>query len=155
MIKLVWRYLLAPPLYPIISLPMALILFVARPLQLAVILITTGLFQIHPWVAVAFTTVFVALYAYNVFVPPRTRTTATAWWRTYDGGQASLASFTHTLVFVVGFLVGFWLLPFSHPIVRWFAAFGLGYYASGVASSYVTLVTYGPQMREWDKLTRG
>ena len=152
-----WRYLLAPILYPFLSAPMMLLGCVARPLQLILVLVTWGLLFLHVAVAAGFVAVVSLYYIYNVFVPPSPRNPRVylQWASTY---QSPLGTRIGMVVFTIGmmvsFLLGLVLLPPFHPVARWFAALGLAYYASSVASGYVVALTT-PSLEEQMKRIAG
>lgn len=113
----------------------------AKPLQLILILIITGLSFVHFGAAAAFTVSAVAVYAWQVFVPPsdslRNPRLTYRWRMAYGSSASSLASVTFTSLWLVDFLVVFWRLPVEEAILRWLAFFGLSYYIGGVAMGFL------------------
>jgi hypothetical protein len=137
-----WRYLFAPILYPFLSAPMMLLGCLARPLQLLLVLVTWGLLFLHVAAAAAFVALASLYYIYNVFVPPSNPRLYAQWALGYPpalGTRISMVVFTVGMM--ASFLLGLVLLPSFHPVARWFAALGLAYYASSVASGYVVALT--------------
>lgn len=143
-VSFLWRYLLGPILSPVLMAPMMLLGSVAMPLQLILILATWGLLFLHVAAAAAFVAVASLYYTYNVFVAPSPRNPRVylQWASKYSsspGNRISMVVFTVGML--VTFLLGLVLLPSFHPVARWFAALGLAYYASSVASGYIVALT--------------
>lgn len=144
LLSILWRYLLAPFLSPVLVAPMMLLGCVAKPLQLVLLLVTWGLLFLHVAAAAAFVAVASLYYAYNVFVPPSLRNPRAylQWASRYSsplGTRISMVVLTAGMM--VAFLLALVFLPSFHPVARWFAAFGLAYYASFVASGYIIAFT--------------
>ncbi len=141
----VWRYLFAPVLYPIVSAPLLLIGFVAKPLQLILILGTWGMYSLHVVAGWVFVAVAGLYYAYTVLIPPPTYKTRQyyQWISTYGAGPAGgrVGQYVFTVGMLVAFVLGLIYLPSFNSVLRWFAALGLAYYLSAVAMGFVVTWT--------------
>lgn len=145
MLMVLWRYLLAPLLYPIFSAPLMIIGFIAKPLQVILVLVTWGLYSLHVAAGAAFVAVAGAYYIYGVLVPPSPRSPRLymQWASTYgtSGAGGQLGQIVFTVGMMVGFLLALIYLPDFNSVARWFAALGLAYYCAGVAMGFVVTLT--------------
>ncbi len=155
----IWTYLLAPILYPILSAPILVISMIAKPLQIILVLVITGLLQIHFIAAAVFVGLASAYYLYHVMTPPSVRSAADyrvfSQWQAAYGGSVGLrfAQAAFTIGLLLAFLIAFTVLPDFQPILRWLAALGLSYYTSGVLMGYVTVI-FGPSLPAFPSATQ-
>ncbi len=139
---ILWRYCLAPILYPILSAPVMLMVIIARPLLIILVLITTGFLYIHWGVGAAFVGIVSLFYAYYHIVRPKDPLQYMRWATQTSAGQpgGAFASIVFTVGSLVAFLISMSLLPAWQPVLRWFAAAGIAYYSSTVAMAYTVIL---------------
>ena len=141
---LLWQYVFAPLLYPILALPQAVLLVFIRPLQPSVIIaITAFYFWASPLLALAPATAFLIYYTWHVLTPPREGRALAAWLSTYSSPGARGAALLLTYGLIGFFAVLLIVLPGNDSLGRWFRALALGYYLGGVLAGFFTAVAVG------------
>ena len=135
MLMTAWKWLAAPWVYGVVSIPMTAIASIARPLQPAYVLIASVLFFIYVPLAWGFLGVVAVLNVIDL-VTPETRPP-------YRSFADKLASLTLPLGWVGGCLLALAYLPSFNGVLRWFAAATIGYYVGTVFTCYVDLVATG------------
>jgi hypothetical protein len=142
-----WRFMLFPLIGPILMAPIMLVGFFLMPLQLFFILGITVFVYVFEPAAWAFAGIANLYYFWHISSPPTGASAYRKWEQNYAAPAARTGSLALTTAMSFGFLVAFTALDF-HPILRWLAALGIGYYIGSVIQAWIVAFT-APSGLKW------
>jgi hypothetical protein len=148
-------FLLLPPIYPVLSLPVSIMALIGSPRHLISMLITTGLLVIAVRIAIAFVVLAVGHYAWTVFVPPKRYADYVVWAANRPShflGKVSLVVVMAGLL--IGIIVGMETLTFTGPVLRWFPSLGIASCVSTMAQGCLNVPHMLAQNRQLEAFLR-